>query len=182
MPCSHSTKVLPCPLPPVDTLSRDLNPSPGAAWGGRWGGDCRQAGGQGSAPLYYYEPCVCVSKCASQLKEVSRKACHTCNTHTHNFVNLSLMCYSPYLCPHSWPSRSKQPGIRLLPEQRKPVPPRPALLCAWPLTGTEWQQGLLAPLSRWWPDPSKRLAPGPSNQLAPKAEATAACAPQSGEP
>lgn len=138
------------PLAPCGhTLLRDLNPSPGAAWGGRCGGDCRQAGCQGVCPtVCAYETCVCVSKCASQLKEVSRKACHTCNTHTHNFAVPYLSCYSPYLCPHSWPS------LGCLNNQAWPLPrakeasaPQASLLCAWPLTGTEWQQRPLAPLS-----------------------------------
>ena len=43
-------------------------------------------GVKGSAPLCVpmRRVCVCVSKCASQLKEVSRKACHL--QHTHAFV------------------------------------------------------------------------------------------------
>ena len=136
----------PCPLW-THTL-RDLNPSPGAAWDGRWGGDCRQAGCQGVCPtVCAYETCVCVSKCASQLKEVSRKACHTCNTHTHLCCPISLMCYSPYLCPRVWPSLGLNNQAWAPPRAKEASAPQASLLCAWPLTGTERQQRPLAPLS-----------------------------------
>lgn len=58
------------------------------------------------------------------------------------------------------------------------MPPRPACYVHGPSLALSGSKGLWPPYP-WWPDPSKRLAPGPSNQLAPKAEATAACAPQS---
>ena len=130
-------------------------------------------GVKGSAPPCASMRRVCVSKCASQLKEVSTKARHTYNTHTHLCCPISLMCYSPYLCPCGWPSLGLDNQAWAPPRAKEAsAPPKPACCVHGPSLAPRGSNGL-RPTYPWWPDPSKRLAPGPCSQLAPKAEACA---------
>ena len=95
-------------------------------------------GVKGSAPPCASMRRVCVSKCASQLKEVSTKARHTYNTHTHLCCPISLMCYSPYLCPCGWPSLGLDNQAWAPPRAKEAsAPPSQPAVCMAP----HWHRG-----------------------------------------
>ena len=148
-PCLAATAPRPylTPLPPWTSTLRNLV-QPGVEGGG---GNYRQAGHHlGSAPLgvpmrpVFACVCVyvCVSKCTSQLTEVSRKACHTYNTHTHTPLGCptSLRCHSPHLCPRGWPTSGPDDQAWAPPRAREAGAPQSSLLRAWPTTGAVRQQ------------------------------------------
>lgn len=146
---------LPLPPCPADTAPRsyhaphplgthtlrDLNPLPGAAWGGRWGGNRRQAGCQGVCPtVYAYETCVCVcvQVCQPAKGSVHEGLSHLQHTHTHLCCPTSLMCYSPYLCPCGWPSLGLDNQAWVPPRAKEAsAPPSQPAVCMAP----HWHRG-----------------------------------------
>ena len=89
--------------------------------------------------------CVCVSKCASQLEEVSRKACHTYNTHTHTYTHThtpllpaNFRCRSPHCVHVAAPDQVQTISNRRPPGLGKLVPTPPGQRA--PGAGAGWQQ------------------------------------------